>query len=280
MVTQPPDSSTGLAYTPEGGLEPIFMLLPRDEALKINRDGKNVCAAMKRVVQKHKHLERGKSKGVFSEFKYCCVGAKPRRSAVGVEPGHYKMEDGIDSKDWDIVVTAIRRAEHAFENIAGTDIIRRIEEARKMVGWERAQLSKGAEGGKIFNGIAFGLNIHLRAHIDHDFTYSIIQIHVDGMEYDVRGPVICYFCFPRRGIAVPMRAGDFMIINAMEYHCVSSRCDPSMDVFCLSSYLKTAVVGGNNNKRKLSQREDNGLRLFDELKRKKRSQGVATNWSA
>ena len=281
VVTHPPDSSTGLAYKREGELEPVFILLSRDEAMKINSDGKNVCAAMKRVIKQHKHLERGQSKAVFSDFKYCCVGAKPRRSAVGVEPGHYKLEDGIDSKDWDIVVTAIRRAEHAFHNIAGTDVIRRIEEARKMVGWERAQLSKGAEGGKIFNGIAFGLNIHLRAHIDHDFTYSVIQVHVDGMEYAVSDPVICYFCFPRQGIAVPMRAGDFLIINAMEYHCVSSRCDPSIDVFCLSSYLKTAVVGGNNNKRKLNQGEDYGRLLFEELKSKKKSsKGGNTNRSA
>ncbi len=93
VVTHPPDSSTGLAYKQEGELEPVFILLSRDEAMKINSDGKNVCAAMKRVIKQHKHLERGQSKAVFSDFKYCCVGTKPRRSAVGVEPGHYKLED-------------------------------------------------------------------------------------------------------------------------------------------------------------------------------------------
>ena len=273
VVTYPPDASRGLAYVSDGAVEPIFMLLSRNEALEINKNGKQLCAGMRRVIHKHRQLRRGVSKDVFSDYKYCCLGAKPRRSAVGVEPGHYKMEDGVDSKDWDIVVKAIRRAEHAFHNIAGTDVIRRIEEARNNVGWERAQLTEGAEGekiyegreGKIFNGIAFGLNIHLRAHIDHDFTYSLIQVHVDDVDYEVYDEIVCYFCFPERGIAVPMKAGDFLVIDAMEYHCVSSRCDPNLDVFCLSSYLKTAVVGGNNNKRGLSNKEEEGLRAYDDM---------------
>lgn len=130
--------------------------------------------------------------------------------------------------------------------------------------WERVKNSDG-KGTNIFNGIAFGVNIHLRAHVDNDFTYSTIQVHVNEVEYGLEDKVVCYFCFPRLGVAVPMRPGDFLLINALEYHCVSSRCSDDDDVLCLSCYLKTAVVGGNDNSRTLSEMERDCLGRFDEI---------------
>ena len=99
-------------------------------------------------------------------------------------------------------------------------------------------------------------------------------------QYDVCDPVVCNFCFPRMGIAVPMKAGDFLVINAVEYHCVLLRCYSDMHVFCLSSYLKTVVVGGNNNKRKLSKREEAGLRASDDVLgkgKKKKNKKILTH---
>ena len=73
-------------------------------------------------------------------------------------------------------------------------------------------------------------------------------------------------------MAVPLRPGDFLLINALEYHCVSSRCDSDKDVFVLSCYLKTAVVGGNDNKRKLNDKEEECKQKYDEvLKRSKKA---------
>ena len=55
-------------------------------------------------------------------------------------------------------------------------------------------------------------------------------------------------------------------------HCVSSRCDSYKDVFVLSCYLKTAVVGGNDNKRKLNNKEEECKQNYDEiLKRSKKA---------
>ena len=114
----------------------------------------------------------------------------------------------------------------------------------------------------IFNGIAFGVNVFLRSHIDNDFTFSVIQVHVDA-NYNLKYDVVCYFCFPRLGVAVPLKPGDFLLINALEYHCLSSRCTKNVDIFCDSSYLKTAVVGGNDNKRELSYSEFKCMLAFD-----------------
>jgi len=273
-ICSPQNASTGVAYQTDTDLEPRFVLIPREESLKINSDGNSLCDAMIAIMKAQKNVKRGKSKQVFSDSKYCCVGSKPRRNAPGVEPGKYKLEDGGEREDWDEVVKSIKRGEHAFNGYLGTDVIRQIREARNLVGWERPQTSSGREGKgpSIFNAVAFGVNVFLRAHMDQDFTYSVIQAHVQGWKYEVNDAVVCYFCFPGLGVAVPLRPGDFLLINALEYHCVSSRCDSDKDVFVLSCYLKTAVVGGNDNKRKLNDKEEECKQKYDEvLKRSKKA---------
>ena len=109
----------------------------------------------------------------------------------------------------------------------------------------------------------------LRAHVDDDFTYSVIQVHVDNMDYSVDDEVVCYFCFPRLGVAVPLRPGDFLLVNALEYHCISSRCNEELNLFAVSSYLKTAVVGGNDNSVSLSMDEVKCMSMYDERPAKK-----------
>jgi len=69
------------------------------------------------------------------------------------------------------------------------------------------------------------------------------------------------------GIAVALKPGDFLLVNALEYHCLSSRCRNDIDLFCVSSYLKTAVVGGNDNKRELSKEELVCLESFENKNR-------------
>ena len=92
-------------------------------------------------------------------------------------------------------------------------------------------------------------------HFDLDFTYSVIQVHINDCDYGLLDEVHCYFSFPRLGVTVPLRPGDFLLVNALEYHCLSSRCKPGVDLFCASSYLKTAIVGGNDNMKQLKEKE-------------------------
>ena len=264
-VCSPPSGDKGLIYQDESDNHPRFILLPRKDAININKNGLKLCKAMSNVSKCKSNLVRGKSKTVFGKNKYCCVGSKPRRNATGVEPGQYNLK-GVSREEWDCIVTAVRRSEHALYAYAATDDIRHIMEAREVVSWERIKYSNETSSG-IFNGIAFGVNVYLRAHIDNDFTYSVIQVHTDCTEYKIEDDVVCYFCFPRLGIAVGLKPGDFLLVNALEYHCLSSRCYTDVDLFCVSSYLKTAVVGGNDNKRKLSEKEMDCLKYFENDKR-------------
>ncbi len=97
---------------------------------------------------------------------------------------------------------------------------------------------------RYYNGLSFGVNVHLRAHTDKDFTMSIVQAHIDRQVYKNCDAVICFFAFPRIGIAVVL---DFFLFNPQEPHCISSRCQNGDEIFSLSSYLKTAIVGLNDN---------------------------------
>jgi hypothetical protein len=254
-ICSPPSCKQGLMYK-DGERNPSFILLPRTDAIQINGDGRALCNAMSNVAKKKKKLVRGASKTVFGNHKYCCVGSRARRNAPGIESGHFNL-DGASKEDWDTIVHAVKRSEHAFYSFACTDVIRHIKEARELSPWESIRYSDDIEGHatQIFNGIAFGVNVYLRAHVDLDFTYSVIQVHVDDQDYGLLDDAVCYFSFPRLGVTVPLKPGDFLVVNALEYHCLSSRCQSNIDVYCVSSYLKTAVVGGNDNDRQLSEKE-------------------------
>jgi len=67
--------------------------------------------------------------------------------------------------------------------------------------------------------------------------------------------IVVYFCFPTLGVAVPLRPGDYLLFNALIPHCVSSRCRHNDSIMCVSMYLKTAVIGMNNNALSLTKNQ-------------------------
>ena len=50
-----------------------------------------------------------------------------------------------------------------------------------------------------------------------------------------------------------MRPGDYLIFNSRIPHCISSRCRHADKIMCISMFLKTAVVGLNENARVLTE---------------------------
>ena len=77
---------------------------------------------------------------------------------------------------------------------------------------------------------------------------STTYVHLKGKDkYELDDPIVIYFCFPTLKIAVSLRPGDSLIFNALIPHCVSSRCRQADEVMCISMYLKSFVVGLNDN---------------------------------
>ena len=109
--------------------------------------------------------------------------------------------------------------------------------------------STGCRGhsSKMFGGIAFGANVHISCHTDSDFMYSVVSAHLREHKNQLNDRILVYFCFPRLGTAIPLRSGDLLVFNPSEPHAVSSRCRNDDLVYCMSMYLKTSVVGLNDN---------------------------------
>jgi hypothetical protein len=85
---------------------------------------------------------------------------------------------------------------------------------------------------------------------------SMIQIHLKGKDkYKVDDDVVVYFCFPTLGVAVLLQPGDFRLFNALIPHCVLSRCRQDDNIFSIAMYLKTSVVGMNNNQLPVSSNQ-------------------------
>jgi hypothetical protein len=77
---------------------------------------------------------------------------------------------------------------------------------------------------------------------------SIAQVHLKGKDrYELHDDVVVYFYFSTLGVAVPLRSGDFLLFNALIPHCISSRCKQTDNIYCVSMYLRSAIVGMNNN---------------------------------
>jgi hypothetical protein len=85
-----------------------------------------------------------------------------------------------------------------------------------------------------------------------------LQEHID--RYSMDAEICNYFEFPEQGIAVALRLGDMLLFNLLYQHCLSSRTSfyENKDVFSLSLYLKSAVVGKNDNTLPLT--DDNSLK--------------------
>ena len=69
--------------------------------------------------------------------------------------------------------------------------------------------------------------------------------------YTLDQKMVAHFTFPRLGIAVPLWPGDVLFFNLNKSHCVSSCCDNTDEIYCLSLYLKSDNLGLNNNSKKL-----------------------------
>ena len=74
------------------------------------------------------------------------------------------------------------------------------------------------------------------------------------------------FLFSMVGSRCSFETWRLLLVNALEYHCLSSRCKADVDIFCVSSYLKTAIVGGNDNNRLLSDKEMESFNTFPAMR--------------
>ena len=194
---------------------------------------------------------RSKSKQVFGDYgkpiKFVCMGVHVSRASKEVMDCAPFMQS-LPNHHWKSLMKIMHRAETCFEQIMDHQVISHIRHAKTVVPYRTMTSATHSPPLKYFGGLAYGRNVFLPCHTDDDFTMSMVQIFLkDHPRCQIDDEIVVHFCFPTLGVAVPLRPGDFLMFNALIPHCISSRCKQSDDVIALTMYLKTAVVGMNNN---------------------------------
>jgi hypothetical protein len=125
----------------------------------------------------------------------------------------------------------------------------------------------GVPSQSIYGSLANRKNVYLNTHTDEDFFYSLTMVpsayglRKDIDRYRVDAEICNYFTFAEQGIAVALRPGDTLLFNQQYQHCISSCTSlyENEDVFCLLLYLKSAIVGKNDNSIPLSETDMHSL---------------------
>jgi hypothetical protein len=199
------------------------------------------------VSTQRKSIARGTSNHVFTENGniYCCVGAQPGRTERGVQSGLYRLKYRFPSKEWDSMHRVLKLAEYAFDRYMDTDIIQHISCARSQVKfkqWSHLHCQHIRKLARYYNRLGFGINVYLRRHIDQDFTLSIVQAHINNHDYQVDDRILCYYVFPRIGIAVALWPDDFLLLNPQEPHSISYCCRQETKYFAFLLTLKWGLL--------------------------------------
>ena len=242
--------------------EPVFVLAPREMALDITGLGshsksKLLSEAFSSAIKKTRALEtRGGSRTIFTDRKVAHLGTQACRNRKGLRTSYHK--DVMVPEHWDTIVDFVRASEKVFMAIMPTNVIRHTMSSKELLGYPTMTSNSGRESeqSQIFSAITIGHNAILQLHMDDDHTYSIATVLQEDHHCKRQDDILGYMCFPRQGIAVPLRTGDTFIFNPREPHCISSRCDNADSIFCISIYLKTAVVGMNNNSLEITARQE------------------------
>jgi hypothetical protein len=180
---------------------------------------------------------------------YTCAGVQVSRNSCEVIDAAPWMKELLLGH-WKVLMKLMRRVECCFEEISDHQVISHLCHAKKIVPFKTMLMSSSDKvlGLKYYSGMAFGCNVFLRCHTDHDFTMSVVQVHLRGKDkYEINDDIVVYFCSPTLGVAIPLWPGDCLLFNALIPHCISSRCEESDNIYIVSMYLKSLVVGLNDN---------------------------------
>ena len=245
-----------------------FVLCPRARSLEETRlaiagMSAKLIEAYCKAINLGNNNKRGNNCNIRSDassFKYVCSGAAANRASPGVTPIHYVIRN-LDGALQKLILAHFRGVERLFKAFLPTVDIRQVLGGIELVDAETFTITNG-ESSEIFAAFAVGKNVYLSCHIDDDFTYSCTTLLCS--DESKKDKILAYFCFPRLGIAVPLRPGDTLFFNAREPHMISSRTNNEIDIYCLSFYLKSNVIGGNDNKKELSEDQEHYANLFEE----------------
>ena len=235
----------------------IFTLLPKEKTLNVARKG--TFHAFKNIVSKAKGsnirgVHRQPEFESENHCRYITFGAYAPRSQTGISDSM----KGVDlmKKEYKEVSCMMNDCENVVSQYLPAREIVAIKRVKDLLHWPGFLLAKDNSQSTIWSAIACSINGFLPAHVDNNFFWSVSMALSESGD---RSELLTFFCFPEYGIAVPLCHGDVIVFNPRVQHCVSTRKTTS-DIVCLSLYLKTSIVGGNDNDLPLTEEQLKVLR--------------------
>jgi hypothetical protein len=151
--------------------------------------------------------------------------------------------------------------EHLFSMFIDTEETRIIKDAIDLMQSETFSVPDITQKASVYGAFACGVNVYLATHVDAGYTYSATSVHWRCLYHD-DDEILCYFAFPRLGIAIPLHPGDVLFFNPNEPHCVSSCVQNADDIYCVSLYLKSDNIGKHDNVIDISPYEEQLLDYY------------------
>jgi hypothetical protein len=255
------DTVEGAQMKSDSG-DTVFVLIPREQAIaKLSHVNKTLQSLHGLNDAKGFSKKRGKKRMTIPEgdnSNYATVGLKAYRGGTGILDS---WPEKISENDKKQVIKFMNACQEVADGYLPSEDLRGIQIAKCILQWQEME---GCGQKWVWASFSEALNTFLSSHTDEDFFYSLLTLasaHALREEidrYKLSADVSNYFVFAEQGIAVAMRPGDMLIFNPKYHHCLSSRASAyeNEDVFSLSLYLKTAIVGKNDNSIPLNNTEN------------------------
>jgi hypothetical protein len=232
--------------------EPVYILVPRAESIQRIASRVQDHQCLEKLLMESSITKRGKNRSGISQ-NYLTLGAHARRGGTGIS---MKEPPPKILKEYNNLKTIINRVETIAKTILPSTILRGLNMAKRNV---NSTESMTDTKNCIWPSVAVSSNYISPAHVDEDFFLSCLTITTDEnisvpprektRKYTLDEVGAQIFCFPTFGIGVMLRPGDILLFNPKHYHCCAMRETfyENKNVVISSFYLKTSIIGRNNN---------------------------------
>jgi len=264
------DYSRGLIFQRVDSLSADIILCPRNEIISRGLDKSDMlCNAFDVVIKATKITLRGsKSQSVrgdpYRPLQYSCIGTHViQGGAGGITPFSVALEK-VDLCTRKTVQKYILSVEHLYSAYVSNEEIEILTKAIKLTDASTftmppSRSNPSPQKAKYYGAMAVGQNVFLATHTDKDYAYSAVSVHCRFPCQINKQRILAYFAFPALGIAIPLRIGDVLFFNPNEPHCFSSRVTETDHLYCVSLYLKSALIGLNDNSIQLTDAQKSAL---------------------
>jgi hypothetical protein len=240
---------------------PVFLLIPRIEAIKVNNKSRADHDCLLWLLNKHSNLNiRGKQRSGHST-QYVTAGAHSSNFRKGI---HIKKLCSEGKRFYEPYLQKwLCKAKSFATQYLPCGLLSGLKEAKFLVDddvcYEKSNHKKDVNepNNSLYASMATSYNYIAPAHVDKDSFLSCMFVTLNMEQYDVdsKSPqykekmdICVYFSFPDYKKTVALRPGDVFFFNPLKRHCVSQRCVEYIDhkIFCTTFYINTKTISGND----------------------------------